>query len=532
MLSDFFKSTWRAYKDDTNSFAAWLARTAEQCGYSSDLLNRTGPSSSLSSSSNSKPSARLKGKARKQAKDAIIAQDKQSKTANVADDSPAKASYIIEVKEFTVLAEYIAGSGKPVVMSRSLVNILNRVIDLRSRHHSWFREQREFDDCTKKVKADESHSYFLGILERTREILKPLMPSDMVYDLLGNPLSVTEDPEEKITTKIRNTFDSLSIQEPSQEFLDAPDVKLTPLSQSSAEHRYEAEMVHTLEEQYLATHCLFQDLRYIRSFLRQLWTSYREGGVELVAASLTTNTAVDFVRGLEQDYLQQFPEKSDYESTAKMFYVAQCLTQGKDPIHKEQPNDPFNFAAYDLAEECLLSTYVILSSLQNVISPGSLPLYKPGHLGHRDSRRSWSQKSPREKFQDDQLALFEAFPDLMVVTLITSRSPLAEDELIRGFRDMKPGKDIPLWLVFATQCFLDIQHVLVQDVSRAHDQLMSTARSISASIEGNMKFHESLRVENWPRSNDSHLTEIIRVIEEWGDIVAEKLKRVIFHIAQ
>ena len=531
MLPDFLRSSLQTYKQDTDNIANWLANKAKQCGYPSDLLDHTDIPSS-SSSQPPKPSKRLKGKARKQATDAAKSHGTQSETPQVASNPPVRPSYIIKIKDFTTLAEYIAGFTKPVVeVPKSLANVLNRAIALRRQHNTWSRKKESSDEPTDQVNADESHSYFLGILERTREILKPRMPSDMIDDFLSKPLSgisINEGPEGQSNSQIGNIFDSLDVQEPSQEFVDAPDVTPVAALKSSAEHRYIAETVHSIEEQYLAAHCLFQDTSYIRSFLRQLWASYREGSIDLVAASLTTNTAIDFVRSLEQDYLQQFPEKSDYESIVGMFYAAQCLSRDEDPSNKERPNDQFNFAVYELVEMCLLSTYTILSSLQDVISPGNLPVYKPGHFGVRDLRTGWSRKSPRAKFQDDKIVLLEAFPDLMLMTMMTSTSPLAEDELIRGFREMSPGKAIPLWLVFAAQCFLDAQHVLEKDVGCAHEQLVKTANAIGASIKQNMKFHQSLRIENWPPQNDFMFSESLRVIEEWvlQDVVAKKLKKV------
>lgn len=532
MLSDFLKSSLKIYKDDTDTIATWLAVTAKQCGYSSDLLDRTDQSSSLSSDATpSQSSTRLKGKARKKAKDAATAQGNQSgaSQSQTAGESPAKASYIIKVKDFITLAGFIAGFSKPVVkVPAYLVAALNRAIELRGQHNARSREGKDSDEATKRAVADETHSYFMGVLEKTREVLKPRMPSDMIDDVLCAPPLETGDPGEKTTSQTRNMFDKLDIQEPSQVFLDTPDITPAPASRSNVEHRYKAETLHSPEEQYLAAHCLFQDVRHTRVFLRGLWAMYRESGIDLAAAAITTNTAIEFVRELEQDYLQQFPEQSDYESIVKMFFGVQCLAKGEDPAHKQRPDDSFNFNVYGLAEECLLSTFVLLSSVQAVISPGHLPIYKPGHFGHRDLRSKWSQKSPREKFQDDKLVLLEAFPDLMLMTMITSRSPLAEDELIRGFRHMAPGKDIPLCLVFAAQCFLDVQHVLEEDVSRAHEQLVKTATGVRASIQQNMKFHESLRIVNWPKSNDLQFTEQIRVAEEWvlRDMIAEKLKKV------
>ena len=122
----------------------------------------------------------------------------------------------------------------------------------------------------------------------------------------------------------------------------------------------------------------------------------------------------------------------------------------------------------------------------------------------------------------------EAFPDLVILSMITSRSPLAEDELMRGIRQMSPGKDIPLWLVFATQCFLDAQHVLKEKVSEGHRQLRNSANAIRSSIEQTVKFHISLRSVNWPKRNDEQFADMLRVLDDWvgQDVVADKWKKV------
>ncbi|KAL8867724.1 MAG: hypothetical protein Q9198_008414 [Flavoplaca austrocitrina] len=158
--------------------------------------------------------------------------------------------------------------------------------------------------------------------------------------------------------------------------------------------------------------------------------------------------------------------------------MAQSLHRGHDPEHKQQSGDLFNLAVYDLAEDIMLPTYIILSSLQDVIRNGSVPQYKPGFLGYRDKRTQWHQKTSRDKIHDDRLVMMEAFPDLILLSMMTSKMPLAEDELMRGIRQMSPGKEIPLWLVFAAQCFLDAQHELKADISKGHDQLRRNANSI------------------------------------------------------
>ena len=528
MLPSFLQSSYLTYKQDTDILAKWLAVKAEQCGYPAELL--CPPDLPIVSPQSVRPSQRPKGSARKKAKTAA----KKHTVASNSDDGPTESpKYTIKVKDFTALAECIARSTKPAVkVPVPVIKVLNRAIDLRQQHHTWSRAQAESEASAGVEESNQSHAHFLGILERIREVLKPCMPSETINDFLLQPslYAAGQQPQsqqvQQVNGQISNMFDNLDIQEPSKEFLDAPDVETATDAKAVQESNYEAEKGQSIEEQYTATHCLFQDVRNIRSHLRQLWRSYRDHGLSLVVASITTNTAIDFVRSMEQEFLRQFPDKSDYESIMKIFYTAQCFHRGHNPSSKQQPDDLFNFEVYDLAEEVMLPTYIVLEALQGIVDPNQVPLYKRGHFGFRDTTTSWTEKSDRDRSRDDRLVLMEAFPDLIFMAMITSRWTLAEDELIRGIRQMAPGKVIPLWLVFAAQCFLDAQHVLGQDVDRAHQELQQTANAIRGSIKQNLEFHKSLRVETWPKQNDAQFGASLTLIEEWiiQDLVANKLK--------
>ncbi|KAI4183777.1 MAG: hypothetical protein LQ346_006232 [Caloplaca aetnensis] len=517
MLPPTLQSSYKTYKEDTNTIATWLATKAKQCGYSNHLL---GSEESINPSKVTQAPARLKGKARKKAQEA----SKGTTTAPTATSKKAsdveRPPYTIRIKDFISLAEYIVGSSKPwVKVPVGLVKVMDRAINLRKQFGS---------AVAGSGNPDRGHAHFLGILEKTREVLKPhSVPAE---DGLAGPECESGALDAEEQQDISNIFDTLDLEEPSQEFLDAPGVGPAPRkTEKEPNPKYEVETPQTREEEYLAAHCLLEDVISIRRFLCALWKNYQEG-MELYAVSITVNTAIDFVRTLELDMSKRFPAKADYESITMIFYQAQCLDRGIDPEHKQHPGDLFNLAVYDLAEDIMLPTYSILSNLQDVIRNGTVPQYKPGYLGHRDRRTHWHQKSARDKIQDDRLVMMEAFPDLVLLSTITSRNPLAEDELVRGIRKMSPGKDIPLWLVFAAQCFLDAQHELKGDISRGHDQLRQTANNIRASIDENLKFHKTLRIVNWPKENDEAFTDILYVMEEWvgKDVVAGKWQKVEF----
>ncbi|KAL8939589.1 MAG: hypothetical protein Q9216_003269 [Gyalolechia sp. 2 TL-2023] len=499
-----------------------VSRQAKQHGYPVDQL------SGNDSAKSNATSKRLKGKARRQAKETAS----RTEGAPSASESPAVPRYTIKIKDFVALAEFVAGYANPIIqVPIGLVKALNRAIDLRARHNDWSRQIKDGDDQEARLAADATHSYFLGVLDRVREVLRPRMPVDagkescpQSEEHAGVPESLeTEDQED-----FANIFNMLELEEPSQAFLDAPGASHKPEAEKPAERLYEAETDQSREEKYLASHCLFQDVRNIRSFIRQLWLNYQEHQPSLVSVSVATNTAICLVRDMEEEFVRRFPGTSGFEEVLGSFYPVQCVIRGESPGEKQQPGDLFNFKVYDLAEDCLVTTYTTMSSLQNIIEPGNLPVYKPGHLGFRDRSRDWVDMTPRGKFREEQLILFEAFPDLVLLSMITSKAPLAEDEFIRGVRNMLPGRPITLWLVFAARCFLDAQHVMKRDVDLGYTQLGRTAEAMKLSIKENLTFHKTLRIENWPKSNDFQFTEMLGVIDNWvlRDVIAEKRQKI------
>lgn len=408
MLPSVLQSSYKTYKEDTSYIATWLANTAKQCGYSADLLDRN---DAVNSSKATQAPTRLKGKARKKAKDAATAGVPSSSTATIspATTESSAPTYAIKIKDFISLAEYVVGSTKPLVsVPGSLVKALNRAIALRKDYGSGSEES---------IAPDESHAHFLGVLEKTREILKPRSPTEMVNDRLTRPISEHGSGDSK-NDEILNRFQGLGLEEPSQQFIDAPDVKPALRSDTERMPKYEVEPGKSRMEEYLATHCFLQDVRHIRGFVCALWKNYQEG-MNICAVAVTVNTAIDFMRTLEQDLVRQYPSMRNYESITGLFFAAQCLNRGQQPGHKQRPGDIINMAVYDLAEDLMIPTASILGSLQEVIQHGSVPQYKPGFLGYRDMSTPWSQKSPRDKIQDDRVVMMEVFSDLVLLAVIT-----------------------------------------------------------------------------------------------------------------
>lgn len=137
MLPDVLFSAYLEYKRDTDSIASWLASTAKAAGFNTGDL-------SAPPSQSSTGGGRLKGKARKEAKKV------PSKPAPAS-----SAKYIIRIRDFTTLAQYILE--KAIAVPRSFQSTLDRAITARA----GFGAKLEEYDSSIDAKADAKHENFV-----------------------------------------------------------------------------------------------------------------------------------------------------------------------------------------------------------------------------------------------------------------------------------------------------------------------------------------------------------------------------------
>lgn len=508
MLPSFLSSSYQQYKEDTNAIAAWLASTARRCGYPADLLQP--------SPANHRPAPRsqkLKGKARKQAKEAAESRHQAGEQAPGTATPPTRPSYIIAIKDFISLAEFIAGSTElRVKVPPTVAAVLNRSIDVRKKHAQTLASQQ--DEALRDEDSDNRHLYFVGILERVREILTPYMSPGATDDSLAQEQAKATEEVGHLT----NSFARLDVQEPSEAFINAPNA----LQPSKAEPDYQAEQAQDLDEACTAFLLLLEDFERLRSAIAKTWVAYKIGMCDIVAASVTTNTALEFARHLEEDATSLLERHRGVERMLMYHYIASCWSQGQDPDYRAQPDDTLNFHVYDMVKITMWPTYQLLQAYVKLVSPTNVPLYQPGFYGTYDPLSDRRQKDARGQHQEDKIILMEILPEFALLCRMRGTS-LVEDELVRGLRTAFNTKKITLWTVLAAQVFLDIHHRLREYVSRGLVETEKVANQISTSIEQHFQFHASLTIDTWPRSNDAYFRDIQRRIDMWvkGDPILQ-----------
>ena len=113
---------------------------------------------------------------------------------------------------------------------------------------------------------------------------------------------------------------------------------------------------------------------------------------------------------------------------------------------------------------------------------------------------------------EDKIILMERLPVFCVLGQ-AGHELFALDELTKGLGNLYRTKEIPLWLVFAAQIFLDITHVLRDSIGDAYIQIKRTAivTKINVSRVMDSTFHST----NWPKQNQEHTKSVWDLAQDW-----------------
>ncbi|KAL8382985.1 hypothetical protein RB595_006654 [Gaeumannomyces hyphopodioides] len=494
MLPSALVSTYQQYKLDTDSVAAWLASTAKSLGYPSDLLDSSGAAASTSNSRAS--GGRLKGKARSKAKKKTTAAGASSSAA----PTPNGPKYIISVRSFASLAEYIAEKTAPV--PEAFRAVIDRVIAARSKFGG------QLQDHGKAINkgSDAKHQHFVDVLGKVRSVLAPFMPA------------VQDEGGQSEAAGLANRFAGLAVYEPSQEFLDLPDV-VRPAPAQNDNSTYVAQSDSSFEEAIFALDVLINDLGLVRDHIRWIWSNHKKGLFEVAAAAVATDTAIGLARGMIDEVLPLLERNGGVEDLLEKYYLMRCLGQGwklRDLRVSGNVKDNFNYETYDISDGTYFLPYRLLEAFIPVVEPrGEVPLYKDGMFGYWDPKSNRSLKTGLQKFEDDRALLMPYFSEIATAMRGVSDWPI-KDEFYQGVEELAKTKKVPFYAAFAAQIFLDITYELGEHVERGFHGLHEQTNLMSNDIEQHFEFHSKLKIKTWPAANDQLLRELQKSIQWIG----------------
>lgn len=494
MLPSLLADTSRRYKQDTDDIATWLATAAKRFGFSSDIL--TG-NSEIPAQQKSK---RLKGRARKEAKQI-------SSSVTSLKPSTSAPKYTITVKDFITLAEFLA-LRPDVNVPAPVWETIERAISLRQAHNDYHAQQQA---ATNGI--DDGHAYFLGVLEKVRDVLKPRRRT--VPTPTQGQAAPSSDPTEDVEVRLDNMFAALTVEEPSQDFLNAPEIAPAAKSDKTTA-KYIVEPSDDPLELYLATAAMLQDCSKIRNAIRHAWRSYSQRAVTLIAAAITTDVGIKMIQELEEQFMKDHPSESSTVNAREKFFAVQCILQGQDPSARLRHDDPINFTLYELAETSLVNTHSLVDAFRRVLKVNDLPLYKPGFYGMFDPAKDRASMTGGEKSDEDKVLLLELLSDIVFFHHAIKAGQLkATDEFTKAVALLKSQDRHTMAFDFAAQIYLDIQQCLRGQSAVGVVDLQTYVMVCKESLNQNFEFHANLSIENWPRENDQPLRMISEVMERW-----------------
>ncbi|KAH7000764.1 hypothetical protein EDB80DRAFT_724433 [Ilyonectria destructans] len=472
MLPISFLSTYQKYKRDTDVVATWLVATAKQRGYESPLTTPV-PLSAATKTGSAPPPSRLKGKARKAAKE----QQRQQATPSSKDakDPSLNVKHVLAIRDFVPLAEFIADQVRTTQMEVDdgpaippfLMTALERTIRVRKSFSARLSEVEQH----RNDQADATHTHFVSVLEKVCFVLHKCIAGrgDALQTAPRDDASqaVRDGSTKRDKPRGYNIFDLLQVFEPSDDVSTEPDVVDPAPSSLSADVKYTAEYSeHSEPEAIFAFTALLKDLFSLREEIRDLWQDYSSGKLDLAATAVSVNIALELARGMEEEVTPLLVKYGGAITLLPKIFDAVCQSLGLDPNEKELPSDDMNLACYDIGASFLWNVASLLDAIRVSAPDGSqgMPRYT-GSFGWFDPQTAnLETTSNRERWAQDKAAVLEVVPDLNM--LYELKGIQIHDDLARGFRTMFRTQYVPIWLCFAVQNYIDTLRFLGPNVKK------------------------------------------------------------------
>lgn len=549
MLPDFLSNSYVQYKEDTNNFITWLVDTAKKYGYVRPP--------SIPTSTDAVP--RLKGRARTDAKKAASISTSTDATpplkgkANTdekkAASMPKRKKMEVSVQDIVSLAKTIVANTSrknPVVVPQYVLKWARSAVDARRQFVTWFQTQAFNQPALQD--DNERYTYFVQVLEDALDILAPHVTASPKE----NALPTRSDPSKQVEAPgqtLRNMFENLEMDEPQEiDLLDAAvvDVHDVVAVEDSIETQLKelCELESSEAEMRFAIFCTLQDAHRVKDFIIKTWKNYISGEIDLVTASVTTNTAISFVHGAEEQLMASYPQFAGYPELLRAFYPLAMQTVARMADASDRSAEEINarttqFELRHVQDVSMAtdhgSTHMdVASDPQHDFDEVEFLFARPCRLlevfcdwfwfspsGFRTRRAAaadgvvppadLSKMSPEQK-EDDWYILADVLPEIMLLTDLVIP---AEDEFSQGMRQVLLGDSIPLWVVFAHQVYLEIHRTLREQVGRGLVELRVAKTQVKASLKDYFENEKSMLDDHQPEAGAQILHELDEILNKW-----------------
>ncbi|PNP82645.1 hypothetical protein FNYG_03876 [Fusarium nygamai] len=475
-------SVLKQYKKDTDSVARWLASKANHYGYKSQTAEPA----------QKKSTGRLKGKARKEAK---------SKATGTKDGTDKK--YIVALKDFVPMAKFIVAHRKPTIkVPVTFFDTIGRVIDGRMS----FRAQMVEHGIELDETANQTHLHFVHVMETVREFLRPNMEA-------------VDKQKSAEPSKVIEGFNLLAVDEPSPEFLDAPNIE-RPQQMPEDSATYKAEEQDSLDDALVTWHFLMVEAEIIRNQIAWVWKGHRNGKFDLSVAGVITDIGIHMVESLVGQSSKLFNQHGGCLQVGKLYFSMKAsqkdyTQQQIDECWKGEHVDP-------QLSELFNSTF---SHVLTILEPLSTMFPNPTQTTF-DSHEMMSNLKTRCGVPGSDAAFLELPADQLMAARFWNealvfagnrREGRFVDEFSLYVSEASQNHVISFKLAFATQVHLDVFHIMRDDLERGSSELYKHAKDMRDQLRA---FAASLSVPGSPVAPSDVDESLGRMIQHLDKILS------------
>jgi hypothetical protein len=394
----------------------------------------------------------------------------------------------IPLGQFVHLAQTVTESKEPkITVPPEIITIIRTVIKLRKEAAAIFAK---LTGRSVNASSNVSHRHFISILE---QVLKVLAPS-------------AGDKSQETTIELANIFEALSVEKPllAHGTTEASSSKKKANAPPSQQYGIEDSAAN---ETLFAILGFLKDYEEIEKVVIGSWLNYRFGRLDLMAASVTTDTAYGIIKRSSEDLLSSLPGQKTYSDICNVLANADFFEEGRQR----------GTVSVELAQYLAMPAESLLSSFADILHAKEIPVYN-GQFGYYDAAENLPNNSPQEQHQHNLKLLLEYLPEITKMSRANIPFP-AQDEMTAGLRIMMAtnnGMDgCPMHAIFATKLFLNVHRALGVNAVDPFGELQATAKRCVTTIDDWFKFSNNKQFMNWPAHNNNGLRQIKAFVQEW-----------------
>ena len=270
----------------------------------------------------------------------------------------------------------------------------------------------------------------MDILSKTRELSSIPYAHEQSKEPVSDSSKGQKQEKTEDTQDSSNSFDQANfseIQKALEDLADASDTKETPVEGPESVPQYTTGPLDDPAELHFAALCLVNDMIKLRRIVRSLWRIYQERKTGIIPITLCINMAIELVRDLEHDFQERYPDRQDYGAILDRMSFLKCVDGDRRCSFAGAPYGSGANLPEVEAKMLMIHTFFWCNTMTERMRGDRFPVLTPRTYKGRDLSTKWSEKSYKDQMTDDNIVLYEAVPDLSLLSWQDGRI-LGEDE--------------------------------------------------------------------------------------------------------